>query len=212
MIENRYHRYLNIFDYVPNVDFSQYKVDNLKWINFHRSLTLSDLNNDKIEFWFNNLGITTKWIEVFYTPPGDKGVIHSDNTIGAEWTKLIFQYGALGSTMRWWKSNNVFDVSTSIEDNSKSLMTNFGICNEDGDRIDNHYHGRVLVTKEESSEIIYETSVFNPSLINAGILHSSYNPTDERRFTITISLYHMDTMKRVEWDDAVQIFKKYIVN
>lgn len=210
MSENKYHRYLNIPNYIPDVDFTQWNTDNLLWQQFHKSLQLNQLGNNKIELWLNSLGLSTNWIEVFYTPPRDKGIIHSDNVYGLDWAKLIFQYGAEGSTMRWWQTDKVYNVSTSITQNPKSLMQYFETGEVAGDRVDDHYHGRVLVAQEEQSEMIYEAKIGTSSLANAGILHSSYNPTNEKRFVITIALCYQSTMKRVLWDSAIEILKDYI--
>jgi hypothetical protein len=42
-----------------------------------------------------------------------------------------------------------------------------------------------------------------------GSLRSSYNPTDEKRFTATIALFHFDGT-RVLWDEAVEKLSSYI--
>ncbi len=51
--ENKYHRGLNIPEYIPNVDFNQWNIDGCTWVDFHKTLKFNQLNNDKIEPWLN---------------------------------------------------------------------------------------------------------------------------------------------------------------
>jgi hypothetical protein len=207
---NRYHRQLNLpKEYRPNVDFNQWDVNGVEWSQFHKSLTLEQLNNQKFVNFLNSLGLTSTWIEVFYTPPNSSGVIHSDNIIWSDWSKIVFQYGAQGSTMRWWKSDKTAEISTSIESLNINSIKQFNKeIPDSGDRTDSHYHGKVLVSDEVNSEMVYEAEIGNSSLVNVGPLHSSYNPTNEGRFVITVALYRIGEY-RLLWDDAMRIFQDY---
>lgn len=208
---NRYHRFLNICEYIPNIDISSINTGQMKWVEFHKSLEFNQLNNPKIEPWLNSMGMTSRWIEFFYTPPKDDGIIHSDNVHWSEWAKLIFQYGAKGSTMRWWTSSYVVPISTSIEQISSENLPEISNYNV-GDRNNNHYHGMVNVTKEEFSKIDYEIEIGKCSLVNVGALHSSHNPSEDRRFSITIALFDLYTGNRILWDQALEKMSNYIVN
>lgn len=210
MNDNRYHRFLNIPDYIPNINTDNYDSSNMKWLEFHKSLSFDQLNNDKILPWLNSFGYTSHWIEFFYTPPNDSGIIHSDNVFWSDWAKLIFQYGAKGSTMRWWTSNNVYQVSTSVEQVSSTYIPEIANYNV-GDRNNSHYHGQVLVSREEESTLEYEVEVGNCSLVNVGPLHSSYNPTNDKRFTITIALFDLYG-SRVLWDEALDKLGDYVID
>lgn len=207
---NRYHRYLDIQDYIPKIDVFKYNTEGMKWLEFHKSLSFDQLENDKILPWLNSLGLTSEWIEFFYTPPQDSGIIHSDNVFWADWAKLIFQFSASGSMMRWWTSNNIYQVSTSVEQVSSNYIPEISQYNV-GDRNNDHYHGQVLVSREEESNLKYEVDVGKCSLVNVGPLHSSYNPTNERRFTITIALFDL-LGKRVLWDEALEKLNPYIID
>lgn len=182
---NRYHRKLDILEYFPDVDFTQWNTDGCEWKDFHKTLKFNQLNNSKIEPWLNSLGLTSKWIEVFYTPPFSKGIIHSDNCLYEEWTKIIFQFGAPHSTMRWWDSDK----------------TNKIITNDD----------ELLIAEENNSILKYEIPITTAGLVNIGPLHSSYNPTSDSRFVITLALFDTN-YKRILWDDAVNILSSYIVS
>ena len=49
----------------------------------------------------------------------------------------------------------------------------------------------ILVSDEKDAEIIYEKDLRLPHLVNVGKLHSPHNPTDEKRFVVTLSLIHI---------------------
>lgn len=207
-MENRYHRDLDLPNYVPNVDFSKWSTEGYKWLEFHKTLQLSELNNQPFVDFLRSLGMTSYWIEVFYTPPGEDGIIHADNTEGEDWAKIIFQYGAKGSTMRWWSSTNVANLSTSID---QILVESREIAPEiaEYEVKDRTYHGRILASRVEDATILYEAEINNASLANVGILHSSHNPTTEKRFVITVALFDF-VGNRILWDDAVRRLSPYI--
>lgn len=179
-MENRYHRHLNLSkDYIPNVNFSQWSTKNLKkWYDFHETISMEELNNNTFTDWLKSKGMISTWIEVFYTPPGEDGIIHSDNVDYLEWAKIIFRYGAEESTMRWWESNT-----------TKEYHSDYG-------------HS-VLVTSQEFAKLVHESKIEVASLVNVGLLHSSHNPTTEGRFTVTVALFDIDG-NRILWDDALK--------
>ena len=67
---NHYHRYLDLEVYRPRVNFSKVETGNMKWLEFHKTLTLPQLRNSGLVNLLKSLGMTSEWIEVFYTPPG----------------------------------------------------------------------------------------------------------------------------------------------
>jgi hypothetical protein len=182
--QNNYHRYLNIPDYVPSIDISKINTEGLDWIKFHRSIDLESLNNPKITKWLQSLGLATFWVEQFYTPENDASIIHSDTPNWENWSKIIYQFSAKGSTMRWWSSDNIEIIESS-------------------------YGHPFIHAQEKNSKLEYEVEISQPSLLNVGPLHSSYNPTNEKRFTVTIALFYPDGT-RVLWDDALRILKDYV--
>ena len=89
---------------------------------------------------------------------------------GVEFTKIYFQIGAEGSTLRWWDSKKIRTVSTTIG------------AGEDGKTDYSSHAVNILVSDEEDAEIIYEKDLRLPHLVNVGKLHSPHNPTNEKRF------------------------------
>ena len=183
--------------FTPNIDFTQWDTKGLNWVQFHKVLEPKELNNDYLFEFLRSLGLGSTWIEVFYTPPKQNGIIHSDNPDKTEWSKLYFQFGAEGSSMRWWDSNNVREVSTASGDG--------------GDRTKRHYHGQVLIADEQDSSIIHEADLQSPHIVNVGQLHSSHNPTLEKRFVVTLALFHLNG-HRLLWSDALEKFENYYDN
>ncbi len=183
--------------FTPNIDFTQWDTKGLNWVQFHKVLEPKELNNDCLFEFLRSLGLGSTWIEVFYTPPKQNGIIHSDNPDKTEWSKLYFQFGAKGSSMRWWDSDNVREVSTASGDG--------------GDRTKRHYHGQVLIADEQDSSIIHEADLQSPHIVNVGQLHSSHNPTLEKRFVVTLALFHLNG-HRLLWSDALEKFENYYDN
>jgi hypothetical protein len=181
MGNNRYHRHLSLTeDYKPNLDFSSWNRLDWEWKNF-KNISLEQLNNPKLINFLSEHRITSRWIQIFHTPSNHSAIIHSDNDTYVEWAKIIFQYGAKGSKLRWWKSSKI------------------EICS--------HEYGNILVAEPDFSKMIYENEVENASLINVGPLHNSHNPTNESRITVAISLYDFDGY-RILWDDALDRLTK----
>ena len=183
--------------FTPNIDFTQWDTKGLNWVQFHKVLEPKELNNDYLFEFLRSLGLGSTWIEVFYTQPKQNGIIHSDNPDKTEWSKLYFQFGAKGSSMRWWDSDNVREVSTASGDG--------------GDRTKRHYHGQVLIADEQDSSIIHEADLQSPHIVNVGQLHSSHNPTLEKRFVVTLALFHLNG-HRLLWRDALKKFENYYDN
>ena len=86
----------------------------------------------------------------------------------------------------------------------------FIFCNG-GDRTKDHFHGHVLIADEQDSTIIHEADLQTPHLINVGQLHSSHNPTSEKRFVVTLALFDLYN-QRLLWKDAMKKFEKYYDN
>lgn len=182
---NKYHRYLKLTeDYVPKVDFSKWSLVEWEWHNF-KTINLDQLNNPKLVKFLLSKNLTSNWIQVFYTAPKTNSLIHSDNNNYENWSKIVFQYGAKGSTMRWWTSDEIINHDTG--------------------------HGEILISKPENSILQYEVEIGTSSLVNVGPLHSSHNDTNQPRFAITLALFHLDK-KRVLWEDALEILSEYIKN
>ena len=102
--------------------------------------------------------------------------------------------------MRWWNSSNTIEVDTSL---AAAVV-------DGGDITEEHNHGKVLISEEEDSSIVYEKDLSTPHLVNVGKLHSSHNPTNDKRFVVTLALHDFEG-NRILWDDALSRLSKNIL-
>ena len=196
---NNYCQELNFSkDLYPKIDLSKYSTEGYTWATFHKILSPLELNNNYLFEYLESIGLCCKFIEFFYSPPKSDGIIHCDNTEFFEFTKIYFQFGAEGSTLRWWDSKKIRKVSTTIG------------AGEDG-KTDYFSHAvDILVSDEKDANIIYEKDLRLPHLVNVGKLHSPHNPTNEKRFVVTMALNNLDG-RRILWDEAVEKLSDNIV-
>lgn len=87
------------------------------------------------------------------------------------------------------------------------------------DDVNLHYgkNARDMSVKMENAELVYEKTNHMFGIYNVGELHSSHNPTNEPRVTLSLCPTYSYIPKTnefdnlVQWDDAMEIFKDYIV-
>jgi hypothetical protein len=185
--DNCYHRYLNIpFD--PNIDlFNRIEYDQSRYT--HVEIKKEEIN-PKLLSWFSQYNIEITWYEAFYTPPnGGKLPIHTDGDEDIDYIKINWTYGAPGSTLCWWEPRSKEYINT--------VETVFGT--------------RYYTADEQNCNKLYEVEINKPSLVNAGKFHSTYNPTQEGRWTFTMPLLDSSSKNRLTWNDAIQRFKGLII-
>jgi len=178
-----------------------YDQDFFKWLK----LSLK-VNEDKVQDFLAEYGLFSDNILYFITKPDDKMIVHIDNNKEEYYlaeerkiedylddhAKINFTWGPKESTMRWWSSDKK-DISIESD------------VDEDGNE------WKLVVGNEKKSKLLYEKSIYKPSLVNAGVLHSVYNPSKiERRITQSFNIVDKRKIKLVSFQDAVEIFDKYI--
>lgn len=195
---NIFHRYLKLpFEYAkPNFFTERYddpqsfyyskeKIDNtiIKWIESF-DLKILDL------------------VDGLYTPPkGGKLAIHSDTKTICNATKINFTWGPDNSVTRWWRVKQSEYLKPVKPDNRH--ISAAGIVPD------------IVVTdaytaREEDCDMVHEQVINQPSLMNIGQLHSTYNPNmTEDRWTLCFTLLRLDGA-HLQFEEAVQIFKDYI--
>jgi hypothetical protein len=185
MLKNTYHRFLDI-PVDPNVDlFSRTDYDPMNYC--HVRVDQNQINPELIS-WFNSIGITFDWFEGFYTPPnGGKLPVHTDTPNVCNVVKINWTYGAPNSKLIWWKPND--------EKLIKTVKTDFG--------------QEYLTIEEEHCTKLFEVAVKKPSLVNIGLFHSTYNPSPEGRWTLSLRLMSLDSTSRLTWDEAIEKLKIY---
>lgn len=182
MIQN-YHRYLNLpFDVEKPNKFEDGKKN--KQLFFDNTI----ISNYVIE-WLDSLGLKSIHTEAFYTAPNDKIFIHCDTPEIDNHVKINFTWGSELSTTRWWR----------LKEGSEYQKSNV----EDG--------GGILLAQEKDCDLLYEQVINKPSLINAGVLHSTYNPTNEGRWTLSLVIAEKEKQELLHWNDALVFLKDYII-
>lgn len=179
-VENIYHRFLDI-PMDPGVNLFD-RTDYHPMFHQHIKLDKSEINTELVD-WFEKLGITFSWFEAFYTPPlGGKLPIHTDTAEVSDVVKVNWTYGAPNSKLIWWEPKDEKYVT--------SYQTDFGT--------------QYLTAKEKHCKKLFEVKVKKPSLVNIGLFHSTYNPTLEGRWTLSLPLMDETGTKRLVWSEAVE--------
>jgi hypothetical protein len=132
--------------------------------------------------------------QVFYILPGKKIPIHIDapddrNNLDNQ-CKLNFVYSKKGSVMQWWKVKNP----------GKPLIVAELFPDE-----------KYIPFLTEDCEMVWEEQIGFPSLVNVGQPHSIDNCTNEPRLTLSLLLRDLKKSQPLQWNDAVEIFKNFVV-
>jgi hypothetical protein len=178
MTKNIYHQYLDI-PVSPNVDlFANTEYDPEKVC--HISIDETKVNPEFIE-WLTSFNLSYYFIEAFYTPPnGGKIHIHTDTATVSDAVKINLTYGAKGGKIVWWEPEH--------ENKIESKETGF----------DAWY----LTIEEQYCKKLYEADTNEPSLVQVGLFHSTWNPTAEGRWTLSFPLIDKITGERITWNEA----------
>jgi hypothetical protein len=199
-MENKYHRYLNLpFEIAKPKMFNDFPSE----MKHH---DINDYIDADINSWLDTLNLHVGHTEVFYTPPnGGKLPIHSDETTLDDHVKINISWGPEQGVMRWWKANKT-QVFTDIED----VKANYkGVDSNVADNFSHRQHTNVLA-EEKDCTLIYEKNTNKASLVNVGVLHSTYNPTDQGRWTLCFVPAVNNRQGYLYWNEAQNYFKDFI--
>ena len=148
-----------------------------------------DLENAKeLSDWLNSLGLKIGFAEVFKKPPGYDfpNALHIDGEELDDHVKINFVYGIGSSKMRWWKIKD----GKSYKKETTVVWTKY------------------FYAAREDCDMVAESSLEKPSLVNAGVLHN-VELVDRERWCYSFMITHSNG-SRVYWDEAMKIFKDYI--
>ena len=203
MSENIYHRYLNLpFEYPKPEEFNT-GVEKY-------SVLLNDTEiYEPFKQWVEQFDLTiSNVLEAFYTSPnGGRVPLHTDTSYlpgTHDVCKLNFTWGPMDSTTRWYKikDENKLVKHFLNEDHANKKFYNAGIVPD----IDISY---VLFAEWEDADLVYETVIDRPSLLNVSQLHSTWNPSSEQhRWTLCFTL--LENGEVLTFQRANEIFKDYI--
>jgi hypothetical protein len=186
-LENVYHRYLNI-PIDPKIDlFNRIEYDPLHYTQVQVNKT--EINPELIDWFAQQFNLEVIFFEAFYTPPnGGKLPIHTDTSEVCDFVKVNWTYGAPGSKLIWWE------------------LTHDNIVTHSETTFDITYS----IAEEQDCKKIHEIEISKPSLVNTGRFHSTYNPTTEGRWTLSLTLIEKQNRTTLSWTDAIAKFNGVI--
>lgn len=160
-------------------------IDDMPEYGFKQFRVEKSLIDSRVTSFLDSKGIGISHAEVFYTLPGKVIPIHVDTFAISNCCKLNFVYGATQSLMQWWKLK---DSAAMPAVSVTPIGTEYLRFNKD------------------DCDLVWQTTVGCPSLVNAGQPHSVLNCTDQTRKTLSLVLFDKKTQHLLKWDDAVEIF------
>lgn len=203
MIDNIYHRYLNLpFEY-PKPDIFNNGSKNYT--------TLIDYKYIHAPFkeWIEDFGLSiSNVLEGFYTPPnGGRVPLHSDTSSmpgDNDTCKLNFTWGSMDSTTQWYKIKDDSKIKKHYLDEADANQKFYEAGIEPD--LDITY---VLFADHDDADLVHEVVIDRPSLLNISQLHSTWNPSPtEHRWTLCFTL--LENKTPITFQRALEIFKDYI--
>lgn len=149
-----------------------------------------DKNNfPELVNWLASLGVEIEAGEVFKKTPEDnfKTGIHVDGRRFDNHAKINFIVNPGKSKMRWWRVKEGFTWQEEIT------------------VIGTPYRW----AKREECDLVAETEMHVPMLVNAGTFHN-VEEVDTVRYCFSFRLIHASNKQRVLWNELSTIFKDYI--
>lgn len=161
--------------------------------NKHIRLPKECINLDFIEF-LRIRGIHLIGVELFYTVPNGKNVIHSDVMELSDVAKINWVYGGDDSLMHWYHPNSEYNPEVNLDStrNRKTIVNSPSL--------------RFL---KNEVDLIHSQSVYCPSIVQVGCPHNITNGPTERICISTI-FSNIKTHKRFTVAEATEIFKEFV--
>lgn len=168
-------------------------------IDIRKTWQRSDLDpselSDEFLSWLDSHGLATITWDIFIQPPQWEMHIHIDqHNVFDNATKLNFAWCDGDSKMCWYEAE---EETSLVKGNAGGL-----------------YRG----WDKQQTKKIYEHTIGTPSLVNAGIPHNVINKNNSPRICVSVPLvkkedlssHTEETLRYLQWDDAVKIFAQYI--
>jgi len=200
---NIYHRYIDIpFTYEKPEQFTETDVF-IRYVG-------KDIVTNEFKEWLSTYNLhLSNVIEGFYTAKGNRVTVplHNDMTIKPgvnDAVKLNFTWGPVESKTRWWK---VKDEDSLIEIVHDTNEVNEGF--KQAGIVPDIECDKCYTARDEDVEMVYEKTIDKPSLLNVGQLHSTYNPGNEDRWTLSFTLLKEDN-SHLTFDEALELFKDVV--
>jgi|TARA_B100000214_G_scaffold141226_1_gene100957 hypothetical protein len=200
--ENIYHRYLNLPFEISKHPLCETVPDSMQHID------IWPYKDEAMDKWLASIGLHCNHTEVFYTPPnGGELPIHADDLTIDNRAKINITWGPKEGTVRWWESANAKQI-TDLESAKEMLGEEL----QPDDDFSERQHTNLLAKKEDCT-LVYECGTNTPSLLNVGQLHSTYNPTNEPRWTLCFvpGDHNVRGGRYLTFKEACEYMKEYII-
>ena len=182
------HQYLNL-PVMPEIDLFRLFPDNPDQLN-HVAVDPSMLNKEFVDFIESIPGLRIPSWEAFYTPPGGKIWIHGDSDKITDFARINLSWGPKDSELVWWEPKPGIKL--------EPIVTAFG---------ENY-----LRADEKDCNVIHRAVINRPSIVQVGMLHSTWNPGPGGRWTLAIPLAEKSEPERVSFEMAVAMFADYVTS
>lgn len=154
----------------------------------HTRLDHNKVINEEIKSWFKSFNLELDLVEVFYSHPFFVGDIHVDR-LGGDYVKINWIFGGKESAMQWFK---IKEGSLPPHQNKTDIGT------------------PSLRYALKDCILIHEESIVKPSLVQTGVPHTIKNRF-ENRWCISFNFRDIDTKKYLTMDDALILFKDFLI-
>ena len=203
MNKNIYHRNVKLPFEHKFPDCFKSKPENMRGENWHEQCLTQEHWDQRFVEWLKNYNLKPSNVcEAFYNGPNGGGLpIHNDTPTLSSSVNINFTWGPPTSTTRWWKlkDESLIQIERDNTEYHKDYLK--------GIETDIPVH-KFLHAEEQDCELVYETVIDKPSLMNVGQLHSTYNPDpSECRWTLTYHILSQEDDRHIQFDEALEIFK-----
>ena len=143
----------------------------------------------EFEQWLSQFGLHIQRLEIFHTEPNRITGWHTDMNPPTDWVKINWVYEEGVSHMEWAELN----ITSPLISRPSIAGTSY------------------VRFEPETTTTVCRHDLIGPTLINAGLPHRIDNSKNTDRWCLSVIPWHTDRHSRVLWQDAVEIFRDYLI-
>ena len=180
------------------IDFLKNKSDQLKEYDSknirhtkstHFKLDIETDLSDEVKDFFDSHNQDIVLAEVFCRRSKEISVIHSDDKLPGDYSKMNWVFGGLDSVMNWYKLKDENDLPNIYETSIRSYS---------------------LIYRMGQVELLYSEAFRGPSIVQVGIPHNIVNLKEER-YCLSIVFKDRILKRRPTVLEAAEIFKDSVI-
>jgi hypothetical protein len=147
-----------------------------------------DAITDEFYSWVTSNNLEVDHSELFYCPPKGNIFMHVDEIDPPDSCKINWAYDQGNTLMRWYKLKEHKELQLM----KSPIGTNYWAP----------YH--------EDCTLEHQHYISKPTLINASEIHDVINPSERRRFCVSIVVKLINEDKRIGYDKLKELLKSYV--